>query len=64
MPRHPDLNDTGGTCENEANDLEGPQDMGGKQGGQAGQPNPPPRPPAGESDSDVVPKRSQGDRGR
>jgi hypothetical protein len=33
------------------NDLEGPQDMGGKHGGQKGMPKPEPRPPRpGEKD--------------
>ena len=31
------------------NDLEGPQDMGGKHGGQAGVPKPTPRPAPGEA---------------
>ncbi len=39
------------------NDLEGPQDMGGKHGGQAGKPKSPPRPPARRRDEDVLPKR-------
>jgi hypothetical protein len=43
------------------NDLEGPQDMGGKHGGQAGQPENPPRPRAGERDADVVAKRHSGE---
>lgn len=42
------------------NDLEGRQDMGGKQGGQAGVPKSPPRPRATKRDEDVVTKRSGG----
>jgi hypothetical protein len=38
-------------------DLEGRQDMGGKQGGQAGMPQPPPKPRATRRDGDVVPER-------
>ena len=40
------------------NELEGRQDMGGKQGGQAGVPKSPPRPRSTKHDEDVVPKRS------
>jgi hypothetical protein len=40
------------------NELEGRQDMGGKQGGQAGVPKSPPRPRSTGRDEDVVPKRS------
>ncbi len=47
-----------------ANELEGRQDMGGKQGGQAGVPRSPPRPRTKEYDGDVVPKRSEPDRNR
>jgi hypothetical protein len=36
------------------NDLEGPQDMGGKHGGQAGKAKPTPRPKTIERDADVV----------
>jgi hypothetical protein len=44
------------------NDLEGPQDMGRKHGGQAGRPKSPPRPKSdsttgGPRDEDVVTKR-------
>ena len=39
------------------NDLEGPQDMGGKQGGQADFPKPTQRPQSTERDEDVMPKR-------
>ena len=42
------------------NDLEGPQDMGGKHGGQKGQPEPPRRPREGPQDEDVVAKRHTG----
>jgi hypothetical protein len=38
------------------NDLEGPQDQGGKHGGQAGQLKPPPGPRPGDRDSDVIKK--------
>lgn len=39
------------------NDLEGPQDMGGKHGGQKGVPKPEPRPPyTSEKDGDVLKK--------
>ncbi len=42
------------------NDLEGPQDQGGKHGGQAGMPSPP-RPPANsEHDPDVARKDDRG----
>ena len=47
-----------------ANELEGRQDMGGKQGGQAGMPKSPPRPRAKPKDGDVVPKRSGAGRSR
>jgi hypothetical protein len=39
------------------NNLEGEQDMGGKQGGQAGFPKPTPRPHTTSRDEDVAPKR-------
>ena len=45
-----------------ANELEGPQDMGGKQGGQAGMPEPPSKPRATKRDGDVVPKRGTNSR--
>lgn len=45
------------------NDLEGPQDMGGKHGGQAGQPKSPPRPRSGPRDEDAVAKRHSGETG-
>ena len=41
------------------NELEGSQDMGGKQGGQAGFPSPTKRPHSTERDEDVVPKRDE-----
>jgi hypothetical protein len=41
------------------NELEGRQDMGGKQGGQAGAPKSAPRPRTTKRDNDVVPKRSR-----
>jgi hypothetical protein len=42
------------------NELEGKQDMGGKQGGQAGFPKPTKRPQSTTRDEDVVPKRDEG----
>ena len=41
------------------NELEGQQDMGGKQGGQAGFPKPTKRPRSTKQDEDVVPKRGK-----
>jgi hypothetical protein len=41
------------------NELEGRQDMGGKQGGQAGFPKPEKRPRSTSRDEDVVPKRDE-----
>jgi hypothetical protein len=41
------------------NELEGKQDMGGKQGGQAGFPKPTQRPRNTKRDEDVVPKREE-----
>ena len=41
------------------NELEGKQDMGGKQGGQAGFPKPTKRPRTTRRDEDVVPKRGE-----
>jgi hypothetical protein len=41
------------------NELEGRQDMGGKQGGQAGFPKPTQRPRTTKRDEDVVPKRDE-----
>jgi hypothetical protein len=38
--------------------MEGRQDMGGKQGGQAGMPKSPPRPRPSKRDADVVRKRA------
>jgi len=43
------------------NALEGRQDMGGKQGGQAGFPKPTQRPGNTSRDEDVVPKRKGSD---
>jgi hypothetical protein len=43
------------------NELEGKQDMGGKQGGQAGFPKPTQRPKSTTRDEDVVPKRDEAD---
>ena len=41
------------------NELEGKQDMGGKQGGQAGFPKPTERPNSTKHDEDIVPKRDE-----
>ena len=41
------------------NELEGQQDMGGKQGGQAGFPKPTKRPRTTKRDEDVVPRQGQ-----
>jgi hypothetical protein len=41
------------------NELEGRQDMGGKQGGQAGFPKPTQRPRSTKGDEDVVPKNDE-----
>jgi hypothetical protein len=41
------------------NNLEGKQDMGGKQGGQAGFPKPTKRPRSTKRDEDVVAKRDE-----
>jgi hypothetical protein len=41
------------------NELEGRQDMGGKQGGQAGFPKPTKRPHSTKRDEDVLPKRDE-----
>jgi hypothetical protein len=41
------------------NELEGKQDMGGKQGGQAGFPKPVKRPRSTERDGDIAPKRGE-----
>ena len=46
------------------NELEGRQDMGGKQGGQAGFPKPTKRPRTTRRDEDVVTKRGERDAGR
>jgi hypothetical protein len=46
------------------NELEGRQDMGGKQGGQAGFPKPTKRPRNTARDEDVVPKRGKRESGR
>jgi hypothetical protein len=43
----------------EENELEGQQDMGGKQGGQAGFPKPTKRPRSTTRDEDVAPKRDE-----
>ena len=60
MPRHFGLKSKSGSPRpKKANDLEGRQDMGGKQGGQAGMPKSPPQPRTTSGDNDVVPKRSK-----
>lgn len=41
------------------NELEGRQDMGGKQGGQAGFPKPTTRPRSTGHDEDVIPKSDE-----
>jgi len=41
------------------NELEGRQDMGGKQGGQAGFPKPTLRPRSTKHDEDIVPKNKE-----
>jgi hypothetical protein len=65
MPRHFGLKSKASqTRRKKENDLEGRQDMGGKQGGQAGVPKSPPRPRTTSRDDDVVPRRSEVDRNR
>jgi len=61
VPRNFGLKKIGLPRHKKANELEGRQDMGGKQGGQAGAPKSPPRPRTKENDGDVVPKRSRHD---
>lgn len=58
MPRQFDLKaKTQKPLRADENELEGRQDMGGKQGGQAGFPKPTQRPRNTKQDEDVVPKR-------
>jgi hypothetical protein len=61
VPRQTDLKTrTQKPLQANANQLEGKQDMGGKQGGQAGFPKPTKRPHSTKRDGDIAPKR--GDR--
>ena len=60
MPRQFDLRTkTQKPLPSDENELEGKQDMGGKQGGQAGFPTPTKRPHRTNDDEDVVPKRGE-----
>ena len=60
MPRRFDLNTrTQKPLPADENELEGRQDMGGKQGGQAGFPKPTKRPQSTQRDEDVVSKRDE-----
>ena len=60
MPRQSDLKaKTQRPLPADENELEGKQDMGGKQGGQAGFPKPVKRPRSTKRDDDVVPKRGE-----
>jgi hypothetical protein len=60
VPQHVDLKaKTQKPLPADENELEGQQDMGGKQGGQAGFPKPTKRPHSTERDEDVVPKRDE-----
>ncbi len=60
MPRHPDLKSrTQKPLRADENELEGRQDMGGKQGGQAGFPKPTKRPRSTQRDEDVATKRGE-----
>lgn len=62
MPRQVDLKTkTQKPLQSDENELEGRQDMGGKQGGQAGFPKPTQRPHSTKHDADVVPKRDETD---
>ena len=62
MPRQSDLKTkTQKPLPADENDLEGRQDKGGKQGGQAGFPKPTQPPRSTMRDEDVVPKRHEGD---
>ncbi len=57
VPRQFDLKaKTHKPLRSDENELEGRQDMGGKQGGQAGFPKPTQRPHSTKRDEDVVPK--------
>jgi hypothetical protein len=60
VPQHVDLKTkTQKPLPADENELEGQQDMGGKQGGQAGFPKPTKRPHSTKRDEDVVPKRDE-----
>ena len=60
MPRQFDLKTkTQKPLQTDENKLEGRQDMGGKQGGQAGFPKPTERPHSTKRDEDVMPKRDK-----
>ena len=60
MPRQTDQKSkTQRPLRTDENELEGSQDMGGKQGGQAGFPKPTQRPHTTRRDEDVVPKRDE-----
>ena len=60
VPRRSDLKaKTQKPLRADENELEGRQDMGGKQGGQAGFPQPTRRPHSTARDEDVVPKRDE-----
>jgi hypothetical protein len=62
VPRQVDLKTrTQKPLQSDENELEGGQDMGGKQGGQAGFPKPTQRPQTTKHDEDVVPKRDEAD---
>ncbi len=62
MPRQADLKTkTQKPLQTDENELEGRQDMGGKQGGQAGFPKPTERPHSTKRDEDVMPKRDEAD---
>jgi hypothetical protein len=60
VPRQTDLKTkTQKPLRADENELEGKQDMGGKQGGQAGFPKPTQRPRTTERDGDIPPKREE-----
>jgi hypothetical protein len=60
VPRQVDLKTkTQKPLQTDENELEGRQDMGGKQGGQAGFPKPTERPHGTKRDEDVMPKRDE-----
>jgi len=60
VPKQTDLkSETQKPLRVDENELEGKQDMGGKQGGQAGFPKPTKRPNSTKRDEDIVPKRDE-----